>query len=709
MFPAGSTTARTTTRDRHARGQPVRVEDPLGNATSYTYDVWGNRRTTTGAADDAITLSYDIRGRQVRRDDPDMGTWTYTYNALGELVSQTDAVAQTVSLTYDLLGRMTGRSEAEGTTSWTYDTAAWGTGKLHRVSGPGGYERSHVYDLRGRASSETVTLGQDSYRVTRSYDGASRVAQLTYPETGFAVAHGYTASGYLESVSNAATPATVYWTAEEMNAAGQITEADFGNGIGTTRTYDPKTGAVTAIQSGPGDTASVQDLGYGFDRLGNLTSREDFLQDVYETFTFDSLNRLTGATVYDADDDSTRETKSYRYDAIGNIVHKSDVGAADYVYGTSNEAGAGDAGPHAVVGAGGNTYAYDDNGNRISGAGRTLTWTSFNKPKTVVDTATSTTFEYDPERARSRQTKVQGAVTTTITYVGGWFEQVAKTGEATRNIHYIFARGTRVAMHTRDDAATPSTALRYLHRDHLGSVDTITDASGAVVERLAYDSFGMRRVASGEDAWGDAALAIAGVQTPRGFTDHEHLDDFVLVHMNGRVYDPVLGRFLSADPFIQFPGSTQGWNRYTCTHNNPLSFTDPSGYLHVPDEIVVIGVPFKIVSSDFSFPTVSQGIRMATFLSGLAKFVADHLGRVFSRADTESPADPIETPPQGAGGDVGSEHSRSRQDNVDDSATGPVPAQSRTVSDAVVTDTTSTLGGEKFANGADTVAFAEAT
>ena len=135
-----------------------------------------------------------------------------------------------------------------------------------------------------------------------------------------------------------------------------------------------------------------------------------------------------------------------------------------------------------------------------------------------------------------------------------------------------------MAIHTEDDAPTPSETLRYLHTDHLGSVDTITDDAGAVVERLSYDAWGKRRTASGTDVWEDPALPIAAEETRRGFTDHEHLDDFALVHMNARVYDPKLGRFLSPDPFIQFPESTQGFNRYTYTLNNPLSFTDPTGY-----------------------------------------------------------------------------------------------------------------------------------
>ena len=120
--------------------------------------------------------------------------------------------------------------------------------------------------------------------------------------------------------------------------------------------------------------------------------------------------------------------------------------------------------------------------------------------------------------------------------------------------------------------------MRYLHQDHLGSVDTITDEAGRAVERLSYGAFGKRRIAAGANAWTDPALAIAAVNTPRGFTGHEHLDDFQLVHMNGRVYDPALGRFMSADPFVQFAESTQGLNRYSYVDNNPLSFTDPSGY-----------------------------------------------------------------------------------------------------------------------------------
>jgi RHS repeat-associated protein len=103
---------------------------------------------------------------------------------------------------------------------------------------------------------------------------------------------------------------------------------------------------------------------------------------------------------------------------------------------------------------------------------------------------------------------------------------------------------------------------------------TITDESGSVLERLSYDAWGKRRYADGTD---DPAGVITS-QTSRGFTGHEELDAVGLVHMNGRVYDPLLARFGTPDPTTESPFSTQGWNRYSYVGNSPLNFTDPSGY-----------------------------------------------------------------------------------------------------------------------------------
>ena len=117
-------------------------------------------------------------------------------------------------------------------------------------------------------------------------------------------------------------------------------------------------------------------------------------------------------------------------------------------------------------------------------------------------------------------------------------------------------------------------SLRYFRTDHLGSISVITDHSGDVLERLSYDAWGKRRFANGAD---DPSGSITS-QTTRGFTDQEELGVAGLVHLNGRIYAPLLGRMTSADPTVPDPLNAQAWNRYSYVGNDPLTFTDPTGF-----------------------------------------------------------------------------------------------------------------------------------
>ncbi|NND65057.1 MAG: hypothetical protein HKM24_03735, partial [Gammaproteobacteria bacterium] len=120
---------------------------------------------------------------------------------------------------------------------------------------------------------------------------------------------------------------------------------------------------------------------------------------------------------------------------------------------------------------------------------------------------------------------------------------------------------------------------RYLHHDHLGSVDAITDAEGNVLEQQSFDAFGAKRnadwrVDSGFD------LLTAGTETTRdGFTSHDQIDAVGLVHMGGRMYDPITARFVSADPNIPHAGDSQSYNRMSYVENSPMSRVDPSGFV----------------------------------------------------------------------------------------------------------------------------------
>ena len=98
----------------------------------------------------------------------------------------------------------------------------------------------------------------------------------------------------------------------------------------------------------------------------------------------------------------------------------------------------------------------------------------------------------------------------------------------------------------------------------------------------SFGPFGDRRKPHWAGIPTAADLAKIAAATRDGFTGHEHLDNLGLIHMNGRVYDPQLGRFISADPYATRPFDGQGLNRYAYALNNPLAFTDPGGFDPVP-------------------------------------------------------------------------------------------------------------------------------
>ncbi len=98
--------------------------------------------------------------------------------------------------------------------------------------------------------------------------------------------------------------------------------------------------------------------------------------------------------------------------------------------------------------------------------------------------------------------------------------------------------------------------------------------TGSTITEFSYDAWGRRR---DKDDWSYTLTSEPALFADRGFTSHEFLADFNLYNMNGRLYDPVVGRFLSPDPYIQDPSFSQSYNRYSYALNNPLKFTDYSG------------------------------------------------------------------------------------------------------------------------------------
>lgn len=220
------------------------------------------------------------------------------------------------------------------------------------------------------------------------------------------------------------------------------------------------------------------------------------------------------------------------------------------------------------------------------------------------------TYGTDHERVQETRTSTSGTRTTVYLHPDkanglSYERETADTGVITHR-HYFSAMGQAVAVLTTTQSGTNAQAnprWSYWHRDHLGSVAAVTDVNGAVQERYAYDPFGKRRFTDGRlDANGtlvadhpDGAELAAGTKlhdTDRSFTGHEHLDDVGIVNMNGRIYDPLLARFMQPDPKLKELYNLQNFNRYSYVLNNPLRYTDPTGEIIVPQLVFMLAMSY---------------------------------------------------------------------------------------------------------------------
>lgn len=416
--------------------------------------------------------------------------------------------------------------------------------------------------------------------VYMAYAGLS-LQPVTNPLYQFTVIYSYDSDENLLNVRDAGTGFT-YWENDGMDAFGHVTTEAYGNGVVTQSGYDAATGLVDSVQSGNTTAGNFQDLQYAWDGYGNLNTRQDQNLGLTETFGYDSLNRLGSSNV--SGGSGTVAPISIIYDNLGNITSKSAVGAYDYT-GHVHQL-------QSVTLSGQVTfYQYDNNGDmRCSGGNgtncagggtlRTTTWTPENQPSQITNNGNSVTFAYDPEGQRYQEYSLpSGGTGTTTLEVGDYAEVITPDSGGSTYRMMVKASGQTVAIHTIQSAGNYTDD--YMHYDHLGSVDTITQDNGTLETsgKMSFDVFGQRRCSAD---WTATACdgTLTGI-TDRGYTNQQQLDTIGLIHMEGRVYDPVLGRFMSADPKTQDAYNSQGLNRYAYVNNNPLNSTDPTGFKFV--------------------------------------------------------------------------------------------------------------------------------
>lgn len=630
-FTNAASQVRTEIRD--VIGQLREVLDsnvPTRGRTKFDYDPFGNLSKTVDPNGNVISVGYDRLGRKTSLNDPDLGVIRYNVDPIGRTWSRSNLqggmVAQTVYMKYDALGRMIARYEPDLTSTWTFDTPTRGMLVETCVNKctVNDYRRTHTYDEYGRPSVTTQRLADATYTSRLEYDDLGRVATHAYGrvvdptksdvrEKTFGIR--YNNYGYLDRVERGTD---VLWRVTAMDAFARPIDIALGNGLRQTKIFNVHTARLKSATTIEAATKLLRvSEANGYDKLGNVKLRSHYwnVGGFEEKFDYDELNRLESSQV------DSNPSQTYSYDLAGNLLSKTGVGT--YTYPAQ---GQGAVRPHAVQtisSAPGTIFTYDNRGNLKSGGGHTVDWMSFDMPKRINKGAVTVDFLYGSEHQRIHQTRVEPhATTTNVVYAGAQEVEKKQAGPAdpviTVKTYWPFGIGLEIDSGTT--SSEQSSEIYWTHTDRLGNVIAVSNADGELKERLAYDAWGKRR--STEKPYVSTPDGLDGGVDNRGFTGHEMLDQLDLVHMNGRVYNPWLGKFLSADPLISDPTNGQRYNRYSYVLNNPTNLTDPTGF---KEENPIPSVPVR-GTIDPEAPCKGEGCRpVIELVEEVQRFAKRHI------------------------------------------------------------------------------------
>lgn len=599
-------------------GRLVNSHDGTNLITNSYFSHGGIEKVKVNGVD-MTTMTYDDYGRQVSLDDVDAGLTQYFYDAYDRLTDQIDAKGNAYHNVYDDKGRLVtmdvfsaaswdvGLEEISGTSEghYTYEYHAegqLGANEIKRITAPNNYFTEYEYDEFDQVVAIVESVEDELFRTDLEYE-ADRLVKVTYPVNSsggrFSVHRSYTPQGHLSSISNE-DGTVVYWEARKNLANGSYNEFSRGDIISDQvmdRYYRPIEMSTDQFNVLGSDYYSyIQKLHTAHDNhTGNVLYRKDFTagdgtdamsEGHEENFVYDpDTDALTTAAhgdldysvpddelimCYSTDDDTCDDQGG----GIGNLRYKSDVGAYEYD----------DQRIHQVK-------RIEDPYGIIPVTHQSVTYTEFNSVESITQTPYSYHVHYGPDDQRRLSVlndfdgSAEGEEIRRRYYIGDYQKQVNADGSSVE-VHYISSPSGLVAMHVLDEAAV--TERDYaVYTDHLGSITRLTEMDGTdpLVDgtptpwRMNFGPWGRHRdpltwtYLTGSPMMDGTLPSWLWI----GFTGHEHLDEFGLINMNGRCYDPALGRMLSPDNFVQDPSNSQNFNRYSYVLNNPLKYVDPSG------------------------------------------------------------------------------------------------------------------------------------
>lgn len=381
------------------------------------------------------------------------------------------------------------------------------------------------------ASEVRKVTGGDTLETRYSYNNIGQLVTKQYVG-GPTISYTYDAYGFTDEVW-----ADSFFISKPYERDGCMDLYQCGNNLFQYAFYYPDGRLFELNLSGGHIAGWGYDIMYSYDNTTCNLNERDGMMPYDEVFDYDALDRLI--CVKNGNDTVDRIV----YAPNGNITYKTGIGHYFYESGK----------PHAVT-------LVENTDNRIKHNVQYAAYNAFGKIDTLIERGTNhdMTFIYGPDNERWSTMLYRSPRPARRTYYMGDCEKTVQRGH-TRRLYYL----DNGAIFVRQDNAPDS--VYFMFTDHLGSIVSIVDYEGNELFKANYD------------AWGNQTIEHNDIDYYRGYTGHEMLPEFGLINMNGRLYDPQLGRFLSTDNYVQEPFNSQNFNRYSYCLNNPLKYTDPSG------------------------------------------------------------------------------------------------------------------------------------
>ena len=621
---------KTVTTVNDANGKKIEQTEN-GEKLTYTYYANGNLKETI-YGNHKITMKYDGWGRQIYMQDPSVSAiaYTNTYNNFGEVLTETTPTG-TITFEYSPTGKLIKKTGAGQNTNqesnYTYDSKGFITGETGTINGKDfiyNYTYSPYYQILTNTEETPDNL---THKKIFSYDGYGRVLQettnsyLTANNTvnngNNTIEYGYNSyNGMIEQYKDASTQ-TVLWKLNTANEKMQALTVSFGNGMNITNKYDNFGYFETAKHIS--STTTALNLEYQFNATrGILNYRKNNIAGVLswnETFAYDTNDRLTSWT-----DPNGTTTTSYETD--GRIKNNGQVG--DYNYESGNR--------YRKKSATLNSSGLAFYTNRTP---QTVSYDMFKNPINITEVNRGKVdFEYNLDNSRSKSVVTTEAGTVAkVKYYSGItaVEVIEKPNQSLQFITYIAGSpyDASVALEktyiNSGGNYTPATQeYLYLHRDYQGTILAISGNGGTIKERRQFDPWGLIKKQYKNDVEVSPTTfnnVDFQLLTDRGYTGHEHFFSVGIIHMNARLYDPVLHTFLSADALISDPGNPQNYNRYAYALNNPLMYVDYDGNEAITAATLVTAAIIGAVIAGVSYVGISLYNGTAITWGGLTRSI----------------------------------------------------------------------------------------